>query len=221
MALLSFLDRERIIAKPGFNRWLVPPAALAIHLSIGQAYAFSVFNKPLTKLVAVSQLAPTDTLRALRNRSSWMRWRPRRPTGSFPTVGVGVQPRDRLSRIVGGDVRRVARSSGTAQGDVRERDVLQLRLLRRSLGVYYHQFWLLLLGYGVLGGIGLGLGYISPVSTLIKWFPDKPGMATGLAIMGFGGGAMIAAPLSVKLMQFFHSLHHGARRRRARLQRSA
>ena len=78
-----------------------------------------------------------------------------------------------------------------------------------SVGIYYHQFWLLLLGYGVLGGIGLGLGYISPVSTLIKWFPDKPGMATGLAIMGFGGGAMIAAPLSVKLMEYFHSLHHG------------
>ena len=77
------------------------------------------------------------------------------------------------------------------------------------MGIYYHLFWLLLLGYGVLGGIGLGLGYISPVSTLIKWFPDKPGMATGLAIMGFGGGAMIAAPLSVKLMDIFHGMHHG------------
>jgi MFS family permease len=71
--------------------------------------------------------------------------------------------------------------------------------------VWLHQIWLLYLGYGVLGGIGLGLGYISPVSTLIKWFPDRPGMATGMAIMGFGGGAMIGAPLSEALMSYFHS----------------
>ncbi len=72
-----------------------------------------------------------------------------------------------------------------------------------ALGVHLHQLWLIYLGYGVLGGCGLGIGYISPVSTLINWFPDRPGMATGLAIMGFGGGAMIASPLSVRLMAAF------------------
>jgi MFS family permease len=74
-----------------------------------------------------------------------------------------------------------------------------------ALGVSLHQIWLVYLGYGVLGGCGLGLGYISPVSTLMKWFPDKPGMATGMAIMGFGGGAMIGSPLAVMLMERFSS----------------
>ena len=209
MALLSFLDRERIIAKPGFNRWLVPPAALAIHLCIGQAYAFSVFNKPLTKLVAVSQLAPNDTLRAL-SQSKLVDAVAAVPTDwSIPTIGwvfslaivfLGLSAAtfgawlDRVGPRKAMFASAVCFSSGFFVG---------------SVGVFFHQYWLLLAGYGVLGGIGLGLGYISPVSTLIKWFPDKPGMATGLAIMGFGGGAMIAAPLSVKLMEIFHGLHHG------------
>ena len=77
-----------------------------------------------------------------------------------------------------------------------------------AFGVYVHNLWLIYLGYGVLGGIGLGLGYISPVSTLIKWFPDRPGMATGMAIMGFGGGAFIASPLSVWLMSKFTTATH-------------
>jgi len=77
-----------------------------------------------------------------------------------------------------------------------------------AVGVYIHNLWLIYLGYGFLGGIGLGLGYISPVSTLIKWFPDRPGMATGMAIMGFGGGAFIASPLSVWLMQQFTTASH-------------
>jgi MFS family permease len=72
-----------------------------------------------------------------------------------------------------------------------------------ALGIHLHQFWLMLLGSGVIGGIGLGLGYISPVSTLIKWFPDRRGLATGMAIMGFGGGAMIGSPLAAELMKFF------------------
>jgi MFS family permease len=72
-----------------------------------------------------------------------------------------------------------------------------------ALGIYTEQLWLLYLGYGVLGGIGLGIGYISPVSTLIKWFPDRPGLATGMAIMGFGGGALVASPLSRQLMSYY------------------
>ena len=71
-------------------------------------------------------------------------------------------------------------------------------------GILMHWLWLLYLGYGVLGGIGLGLGYVSPVSTLIRWFPDRRGMAAGLAIMGFGGGAIIAAPMNEALIRYFY-----------------
>jgi MFS family permease len=209
MAFLSFLDRERIVAKPGFNRWLVPPAALAIHLSIGQAYAFSVFNKPLTKLVAVSRLAPSDTLRAL-SQSKLVDALKAAPTDwSIPTIGwvfsIAIVFLGLSAATFGAWLDRV----GPRKAMFASAMCFSLGFFVGSAGVYYHLYWLLLLGYGVLGGVGLGLGYISPVSTLIKWFPDKPGMATGLAIMGFGGGAMIAAPLSVKLMEYFHSLHHG------------
>ena len=209
MALLSFLDRERIIAKPGFNRWLVPPAALAIHLSIGQAYAFSVFNKPLTKLVAASQLAPTDTLRAL-SQSKLVDAVTAAPTDwSIPEVtwvfSLAIVFLGLSAAVFGAWLDRV----GPRKAMFASAMCFSFGFFLGAVGVHLHQFWLLLLGYGVLGGIGLGLGYISPVSTLIKWFPDKPGMATGLAIMGFGGGAMIAAPLSVKLMQYFHSLNGG------------
>ena len=209
MALLSFLDRERIIAKPGFNRWLVPPAALAIHLCIGQAYAFSVFNNPLTKLVAVKGLAPSDTLKLL-SQSKLVDALHAAPTDwSIPTIGwvfsLAIVFLGLSAATFGAWLDRV----GPRKAMFASAICFSGGFFVASVGVYYHLFWLLLLGYGVLGGIGLGLGYISPVSTLIKWFPDKPGMATGLAIMGFGGGAMIAAPLSVKLMEVFHGIHHG------------
>jgi MFS family permease len=209
MALLSFLDRERIIAKPGFNRWLVPPAALAIHLCIGQAYAFSVFNRPLTKLVAVKQLAPTDTLLAL-SQSKLVDALKAAPTDwSIPTVtwvfSIAIVCLGLSAAVFGAWLDRV----GPRKAMFASALCFSGGFFVGSLGVFFHQYWLLLAGYGVLGGIGLGLGYISPVSTLIKWFPDRPGMATGLAIMGFGGGAMIAAPLSVKLMDIFHGMHHG------------
>jgi MFS family permease len=76
-------------------------------------------------------------------------------------------------------------------------------LVLGAIGIISHQLWVLWLGSGVIGGIGLGLGYISPVSTLVKWFPDRRGMATGMAIMGFGGGAMIGTPLADLLMNFY------------------
>jgi MFS family permease len=171
---MTFLDREHSIASPGFNRWRVPPAALAIHLSIGQAYAFSVFNIPLSRSIGITSSVAGDwTLSTI----GWI--------FSAAIVFLGLS-----AAMFGTWLERVALcfSSGFFIG---------------AAGIATHQFWLLLLGYGVLGGIGLGLGYISPVSTLVKWFPDRPGMATGLAIMGFGGGAMIASPLSVRLMAHF------------------
>ena len=180
MALLSFLDREHSIAPAGYSRWLVPPAALAIHLSIGQAYAFSVFNLPLSKVIGGAASAPDDW------KLSTLGW-----IFSLAIVILGVS-----AATWGAWLERV----GPRKAMFASACCFAGGFLVSSVGIRTHQLWLLLLGYGVLGGIGLGLGYISPVSTLIKWFPDRPGMATGMAIMGFGGGAMIGSPLAVKLM---------------------
>jgi MFS family permease len=183
MALLSILDRERSIAGPNYSRWLVPPAALAIHLSIGQAYAFSVFNFPLSQRIGVTHSAPEDW------KLSTIGW-----VFSIAIVFLGLSAALFGAWLERAGPRKAMFASAVCFGAGFEIG---------ALGIWTHQFWILLLGYGVIGGIGLGLGYISPVSTLIKWFPDRPGMATGLAIMGFGGGAMIASPLSTTLMAYF------------------
>ncbi len=185
MAAVSFFDRSRTVAPPGFNRWLVPPAALAIHLSIGQAYAFSVFNLPLSQAIGITKAAPDDW------KLSTLGW-----VFSVAIVFLGLS-----AAVFGRWLERV----GPRQAMFASALCFASGFLVGAAGVATHQFWLLVLGYGVIGGIGLGLGYISPVSTLIRWFPDRPGMATGLAIMGFGGGAMIASPLSVLLMDRFKS----------------
>ncbi len=180
---MGFLDRESTVAKPGFNRWMVPPAALAIHLAIGQAYAFSVFNLPMTKLIGMTESAPEDwTLTTL----GWI--------FSLAIVFLG------LSAAFGGTwVGRV----GPRKAMLASAVCFASGFWISAVGVHSHQLWLIYLGYGVVGGIGLGLGYVSPVKTLISWFPDRPGMATGLAIMGFGGGAMVGSPLAVALMDHF------------------
>jgi len=175
------LDRSHSIAKPGFNRWRVPPAALCIHLSIGEVYAFSVFNKPMASLIGGDPTAPGNWSIAT---LGWI--------FSVAIVFLG------LSAAFGGKwVERV----GPRKSMFTSALFFSGGLLVAGAGVAVHQLWLLIFGYGVLGGIGLGIGYISPVSTLIKWFPDRPGLATGVAIMGFGGGALIGAPLSVLLMK--------------------
>ncbi len=182
---LSFLAKERTIAKPGFNRWLVAPAALAVHLCIGQVYAFSVFNLPLTKVLGVTESLPEDW------KLTTLGW-----IFSLAIVFLGLSAAfaGKWLETVGPRVTMFCSALCFSTG-----------FLISAIGVWLHVIWLLYLGYGVLGGIGLGLGYVSPVSTLIKWFPDRRGMATGLAIMGFGGGAMIGAPLSVLLMKFYAS----------------
>jgi MFS family permease len=185
MTALSILDREHSIAGEHYSRWLVPPAALAIHLSIGQAYAFSVFNLPLSHAVGITQAAPDDW------KLSTIGW-----VFSIAIVFLGVSAALFGRWLEHAGPRKAMFVSALCFGGGFEIG---------AFGVATHQFWLLLLGYGVLGGIGLGIGYISPVSTLIKWFPDRPGMATGLAIMGFGGGAMIASPLSTMLMARYRS----------------
>jgi MFS family permease len=200
MPLLSFLDCDHAIAKPGFSRWLVPPAALAIHLAIGQAYAFSVFKKPLNYLVQVSAFG--DGLKALPGVDS-----PNPVDWKFTDLGwifsIAIVFLGLSAAVFGKWLERVGPRKAMFSSAV----CFGSGFLISALGVQFHQLWLLYFGYGVIGGIGLGIGYISPVSTLIRWFPDRPGMATGMAIMGFGGGALIGAPLSNNLMAFFRTEH--------------
>jgi MFS family permease len=185
MALFSFLDRDKSIAHPGFSRWLVPPAALAIHLAIGQAYAFSVFKIPLTQLIGITKSVDGDWKQT---QIAWI--------FSLAIAILGLSAATFGKWLEGAGPRKAMFASAVCFG---------LGFFISYFGVVTHQLWLLYGGYGVVGGIGLGLGYISPVSTLIKWFPDRPGLATGMAIMGFGGGAMIGSPLSVKLMAHFRT----------------
>ncbi len=180
---MSILDREHIVAPLDYNRWLVPPAALCVHLCIGQAYAFSVFNLPMTKLIGLTDPAPDDW------KLTDLGW-----IFSIAIVFLGL----------------AAAFTGTWLDRVGPRKAMFTAaccfgggFLISAAGVATHQLWIIYLGYGVIGGCGLGIGYISPVKTLILWFPDRPGMATGMAIMGFGGGAFIASPLSVVLMNHF------------------
>ncbi len=188
MGFLSILDRNHTIAKPGFSRWMVPPAALCVHLCIGQAYAFSVFNLPMTKLIGVTNSAPDDW------KLTDLGW-----IFSIAIVFLGVSAAVFGRWVEEGGPRKAMFAAALCFGG---------GFLISAFGAWVHQLWIIYLGYGVIGGTGLGIGYISPVSTLIKWFPDRPGMATGMAIMGFGGGAMIAAPLSVWLMHLFATPTH-------------
>jgi MFS family permease len=193
----GILDRERTIATAGFNRWLVPPAALCIHLCIGMAYGFSVFWLPLSRAIGITQskACPDISLfnELFTTTCDWkiasMGWM---FTLFFVLLGVSAA-------IWGGWLERV----GPRKAGVVAALCWGGGLLVSAFGVYVHQLWMMWFGAGVIGGVGLGLGYISPVSTLIKWFPDRRGMATGMAIMGFGGGAMIGAPLANLLINYF------------------
>jgi MFS family permease len=194
----GFFTRERTIARPGFNRWLVPPAALAIHLCIGMAYGFSVFWLPLSKAIGItsSVACPADMGLLTRLTTTSCDWKVSLLTWTFTffIVVLGL-----AAALWGGWLERV----GPRKAGVVAALCWCGGLVIGAGGVLSHQLWVLWLGTGVIGGIGLGLGYISPVSTLIKWFPDRRGMATGLAIMGFGGGAMIGAPLADRLMKYY------------------
>ncbi len=188
MVKTSLLDRKRTIAPQGFSRWMVPPAALCIHLCIGQVYALSVFNLPMTRLIGLTDSAPGDW------KLTQLGW-----IFSIAIFFLGASAALLGRWVEEGGPRRAMFTAALCFGG---------GFLIAALGVHFHQLWIIYLGYGVIGGIGLGLGYISPVSTLIKWFPDRPGMATGMAIMGFGGGALIASPVSVWLMSEFSSASH-------------
>jgi MFS family permease len=172
---MSLLDRDRTIAGPSFNRWLIPPAALAVHLCIGQVYATSVYKTALVEHFQVS-LVQIGLIFSIAIVMLGL---------SAAVMGTWVDTNGPRKAMV---VAALFWSGGFLLG---------------AVGIFSHQLWLVYLGYGFVGGIGLGIGYISPVSTLIKWFPDRPGMATGMAIMGFGGGALIASPVSNALLSFY------------------
>jgi MFS family permease len=183
---MSILDRNATVAGSGFNRWLVPPAAIAVHMCIGQVYGFSVFKKPLARLLGVA--SPVD--------GDW----------SVAQVGVAYSIALAMLGLSAAVFGKWVEKSGPRKAMLASAACFCGGLVLSALAVAWHQLWLLYFGYGLIGGIGLGLGYISPVSTLVKWFPDRPGMATGMAIMGFGGGALIGAPLADELMSFYHRL---------------
>ena len=194
----GILARSRTIARAGFNRWTVPPAALAIHLCIGMAYGFSVFWLPLTRQLGLDHsIAPPEGTSVFTMLfTTQYDWRVSDVTVLYTLFFVFLGS---AAAIWGGWLERV----GPRKAGFFAAVCWCGGLFLSALGVYMHQLWLMWLGSGVLGGIGLGLGYISPVSTLIKWFPDRRGMATGMAIMGFGGGALIGSPLADFFMNRF------------------
>jgi len=180
MSALSFLDRQHTVAPPGYSRWLIPPAALAIHLCIGQAYATSVYKTSLITDFGASEKAIGYIF-------------------SLAIVMLGLS-----AAVFGTWVDR----SGPRKAMFTATCCWATGFMVAALGIRSGQLWLVYVGYGFIGGIGLGIGYISPVSTLMKWFPDRPGLATGMAIMGFGGGAMIASPLCAKLLPYYGTAAH-------------
>jgi MFS family permease len=186
MALLSFLDKHYSVAKPGYSRWLVPPAALSIHLAIGQVYAFSVFKTPLSKAIGITQ-----SIKGADWTFPQLQW-----IFSLAIAVLGLSAALFGKWLENAGPRKAMFAAAVCFGG---------GFMIAALGSHYHMLWVIYAGYGFVGGIGLGLGYISPISTLVKWFIDRPGMATGFAIMGFGGGAMIAAPLSTRLMNHFQT----------------
>jgi MFS family permease len=183
---VGFLQRERIVAGPGWSRWLIPPAALSIHLAIGQAYAWSVFKPPIEGTLLAGNPA-AGTLSAL-------------------PFTLGIIMLGLSAALFGTKVDQ----NGPRWAMVVASACFVSGFLISALGMYTGQYWLVVVGYGFVGGIGLGIGYISPVSTLIKWFPDRPGLSTGIAIMGFGGGALIASPLTAQLLRAFGGSGEGA-----------
>ena len=184
--MLSILDREHTVAPPGYSRWLVPPAAIAVQMCIGEIYGFSVFNLPLSRAMGITKQAEGD-------------WSV--PTIVLCTYSLGLIILGLSAAFFG----KWVEANGPRKTMFASACFFCGGLVISSYGVSSHSLFLLTLGYGLVGGIGLGLGYIAPVSTLVKWFPDRPGMATGMAIMGFGSGAMVGGPLGVVLMERFRT----------------
>ena len=185
MGLTDVLDRSRCIAPANHDRWRMPPAALAIYLAIGQVFALSTLTAPFTRLIGVSSSAPQDWSASA---VSWL----------FPVaitfLGISAFVFSRWIDAVGPRKAMFASASCFAAG-----------FLITAVGARMHIIGLVYFGYGVVGGTGLGLGYASPVTALIRWFPDRPAAATGLAIAGFAGGALVGQPFAQMLLDYFSS----------------
>ncbi len=181
---MEIFSKNNIVANNSFNRWLMPPISISIHLCIGSVYAWSMFNPALTKSLGVVTSSASDW------SLSDVVW-----IFSVAIVFLGLAAAFAGKWLEEVGPRLVGFVAACLWGG---------GFLIGSIGIFTHQLWLVYLGYGVFGGCGLGLGYVSPVSTLIRWFPDRRGMATGMAIMGFGGGAMIGAPLISFLLDFYY-----------------
>lgn len=195
----GFLDKERTIATAGFNRWLVPPAALCIHLCIGMSYGLSVFWLPLSRAIGIDKPVACQTPSVLGDLfTATCDWQ---VTNLLIIFTIGIVVLGLSAAMFGGWLER----AGPRKAGFVAALCWSGGFAISALGVYIHQLWILWIGLGLIGGVGLGLGYISPVSTLVKWFPDRRGMATGMAIMGFGGGAMIGSPLANILINNFKS----------------
>ena len=193
----NWLDKAHTVARPGFNRWLAPPAALAVHLCIGMSYGLSVFWLPLSKAISGETDAACKTISLTEALfTTTCNWR---VSDLLWTFTIGIVFLGLSAALFGGWLER----EGPRKAGLVAALCWGGGFLIAALGVYLHQLWIIWLGLGAIGGVGLGLGYISPVSTLVKWFPDRRGMATGMAIMGFGGGAMIGSPLANLLMNHF------------------
>jgi MFS family permease len=158
------------------NRWRIPIGAVLVHLGIGSVYAWSTFNRPIQEI--------------LPGQPWWFS----PPYTTFTTALALLG----LSAAFGGPwvERRGPRAAATAAALF-----FGSGLVVGGAGLALAQAWLVFLGMGIVSGIGCGLGYISPVSTLVRWFPDRRGMATGMAIMGFGGGAFVAGYLNAFLIE--------------------
>ena len=180
----GFFSKERIVAPPGFNRWRVPPASVGIQMCIGSVYAWSIYNPALTKVLGVAASGADDWTLGQVVRIF---------TVSILFLGLAAAGAGKWVEAVGPRTVGIVAAGCWGGG-----------YLIGSLGILIHQLWLVYLGYGIIGGCGLGLGYVSPVSTLIRWFPDRRGLATGMAIMGFGGGAIVAAPLKEFCLRTFY-----------------
>jgi len=180
----KLLLKEQIVAKPGFNRWWVPVASVSIHLCIGSVYAWSIFNPALIKTIGIVTSSANDWVL---KEVVWIY--------STAIVFLGLSAAFAGSWLEKVGPRMVGLVAAFCWGG---------GFLIGGLGIIYHQLWLIYLGYGVIGGCGLGLGYVSPVATLIRWFPDRRGMATGMAIMGFGGGAFFGARIKDFFIQYYY-----------------
>ena len=180
----KLLLKEQIVGRPGFNRWWVPVASVSIHLCIGSVYAWSIFNPALIKAIGVVTSSADD-------------WALKEVVWIYSTaiVFLGLAAAFAGTWLEKVGPRMVGLVAAFCWGG---------GFLIGSLGIINHQLWLIYLGYGVIGGCGLGLGYVSPVSTLIRWFPDRRGMATGMAIMGFGGGAFFGARIKDFFIQYYY-----------------